>query len=167
MIKASSTTLLVDNKNLKFFKKQSIIAQCKALNERISEWAYFLNLDKRFQTNSHFCTPKKGVFVDKSSNKCLFYAKSYQVLKEILFIWQKHNLWGMGPKNNFWANWAQKTQQVIRVACVVVICLKPVLCRNTYLCVQKMKASEKWFPYQKHDKWCIFLFFTMKIHLES
>ena len=31
----------LDNRNLKFFKKYSIIAQFKALNERISEWAYF------------------------------------------------------------------------------------------------------------------------------
>ena len=42
------------------------MAQYKALNERISEWAYFLNLDKRFQRYSHFRAPKKGVFVDKS-----------------------------------------------------------------------------------------------------
>ena len=31
----------LDNKNLKFFKRYSIIALFKALNERISEWAYF------------------------------------------------------------------------------------------------------------------------------
>ena len=33
----------MDNINLKFFKKYSIIAYFKAFNERISEWAYFLN----------------------------------------------------------------------------------------------------------------------------
>ena len=32
-------------------------------------------------------------------NKCLFYAKFYQVLKQILFIWQKSSLWGLWPKN--------------------------------------------------------------------
>ena len=46
--------------------KYSIIAHFKALNEKISEWAYFLNLDKQFQRYSHFSPPKKGGFVDKS-----------------------------------------------------------------------------------------------------
>ena len=39
----------------KFFKKHSIIAQFKALNERISEWAYFLTLIKNV-------LQKRGVF---------------------------------------------------------------------------------------------------------
>ena len=56
----------LDNKNLKFFKKYSIIAQCKALNGRISEWAYFLNLGKQFKKYSHFSASKKGVFVGKN-----------------------------------------------------------------------------------------------------
>ena len=37
----------LDNRNLKFFKKYSI-THFKALNERISEWAYFLDLNERF-----------------------------------------------------------------------------------------------------------------------
>ena len=57
----------MDNINFKFFKKYSIIAYFKALNERISEWAYFSNLDKRFQIYSHFSAPKNGGFADKSS----------------------------------------------------------------------------------------------------
>ena len=49
---------------MKFFKKYSIVAQCKALNKRISEWAYFLilNLDKWFQRYSRFSASKKGGF---------------------------------------------------------------------------------------------------------
>ena len=47
---------------MKFFKKKSIIAQFKGLNERLSEWAYFLNLDKQFQRYLHFSVPTKGVF---------------------------------------------------------------------------------------------------------
>ena len=50
----------------------SIIAQFKEfkdLNERISEWAYFLNLDKEFQRHLHFSVPKQGVFVDKSQRR--------------------------------------------------------------------------------------------------
>ena len=46
-------------------------------------------------------------------NKALIQAKFYQVLKEILFIWQKSSLWCLGPKNQFWANWAQKTCQAV------------------------------------------------------
>ena len=52
--------------NRKFFKKYSIIAQIKAFNKSISEWDYFLNLDKPFQRYLYFSTPKKGVFVEKS-----------------------------------------------------------------------------------------------------
>ena len=63
--KLASITRL-DNKDMKFFKKYSIIAQCKALKERISEWAYFLNLDKWFQRYSLCSAPKKGGFVDKN-----------------------------------------------------------------------------------------------------
>ena len=57
---------MLDNRNLKFFKKNSIIAQFKVRNERISEWTYFLNLDKRFQRYLHFSVSKTGVFVHKS-----------------------------------------------------------------------------------------------------
>ena len=39
----------MDNKNLKFFKKNSIIAQFKTPTVRISELAYFLNLGNQFQ----------------------------------------------------------------------------------------------------------------------
>ena len=56
----------LDNKNLKFFKKNSIIAQFKTPTVRISELAYFLNLGNQFQWYLHFSVPKKGVFVDKS-----------------------------------------------------------------------------------------------------
>ena len=38
----------------------------KALNERISEWAYFLNLTKRFRRYLNFSAPKKGVFSDET-----------------------------------------------------------------------------------------------------
>ena len=55
-----STKKRVDNRNLKFFKKNSIIAQFKAFNEKISEWAYFLNLDEPFQRYLHFKVPTKG-----------------------------------------------------------------------------------------------------------
>ena len=48
----------LDIRNLKFFKKHSIIAQFKAL-ERILEWAYFLSLDKQFQRYLNFSAPKK------------------------------------------------------------------------------------------------------------
>ena len=63
----------LDNRNFKLFKKNLITAQFKALNEnlitaqfkalngRISEWAYFLNLDKQFQRYLHFSVPKKEV----------------------------------------------------------------------------------------------------------
>ena len=51
---------------MKVFNKNSIVAQFKALNERISEWAYILNLDKWFQRYLQFSLPKKEVFVDKS-----------------------------------------------------------------------------------------------------
>ena len=62
-----SLSCRLDNENLKFFRKCSIMAQCKALDERISEWAYFLNFNKRFQRYSHFSAPKKGGrVVDKS-----------------------------------------------------------------------------------------------------
>ena len=47
---------------MKFFKKKSIIAQFKGLNEGLLEWAYFLNLDKQFQRYLHFSVPTKGVF---------------------------------------------------------------------------------------------------------
>ena len=56
----------LDNRNLKFFKKNSIVAPFKILTERISEWVYFLNLDKLFQRYLQFSVPKKGGFVDKS-----------------------------------------------------------------------------------------------------
>ena len=67
---------------MKFFKNNSIVAQFKALNERISEWAYFLNLDKRFQRYLQFSVPKKGIFMDKS-------------LRETSYLeWhQKQNFW--------------------------------------------------------------------------
>ena len=53
--------MVPNNRNLKFFKKSSIIAQFKALiNERISEWAHFLNLGKWFHIYLHFSVPKKG-----------------------------------------------------------------------------------------------------------
>ena len=42
------------------------MAQFKTLNERISERAYFLNLDKRFQKYLNFNASKKGCFVDNS-----------------------------------------------------------------------------------------------------
>ena len=47
-----------DIRNLKFFKKYSIITQLKAL-ERILEYAYFLSLDKQFQRYLNFSAPKK------------------------------------------------------------------------------------------------------------
>ena len=50
----------LDNRNLKFFKKNSVKAQFKAINERISEWAYFLNLVNQFQIYLHFSVPKRG-----------------------------------------------------------------------------------------------------------
>ena len=50
----------LDNRNLKFFKKNSVKAQFKAINERISEWAYFLNLVNQFQLYLHFSVPKRG-----------------------------------------------------------------------------------------------------------
>ena len=50
----------LDNRNLTFFKKNSVKAQFKAINERISEQAYFLNLDKQFQIYLHFSVPKRG-----------------------------------------------------------------------------------------------------------
>ena len=65
------------NRTLEFFKKYSIIAQFKALNERISEWAYFLNLDKLFQRYLRFSAPKRGGFVDKSLRETS-YLKWYQ-----------------------------------------------------------------------------------------
>ena len=66
-IEAISRFSRLDNRNLKFFKKNSVVAQFyKALNERISEWAFFLNLDKWFQRYVQFSVPKKGGFVDKS-----------------------------------------------------------------------------------------------------
>ena len=46
-------------------------------------------------------------------NNSLFYANFYRVLQEILFMWQKSSLWGLGSKNQFWASWAQKTYQAI------------------------------------------------------
>ena len=40
--------------------------------------------------------------------------------------------------------------------------LKICLCVKTFLCVYKIRVlGKKWFPHQKHDKWCIFL--TIKI----
>ena len=42
---------------LKVFGYSSV----QALNERISEWAYFLNLDQQFQRYLHFSAPKKEV----------------------------------------------------------------------------------------------------------
>ena len=60
------TTVRLKNKKLKFFQKYSVIAQFQGLNERISEWTYFLNLDKRFQRYVHFSAPKKRDSVDKS-----------------------------------------------------------------------------------------------------
>ena len=53
----------LDNRNLKFSKKNSIVPQFKALNERMSEST---NLDKRFQRYLYFSIPKKAVFGDKS-----------------------------------------------------------------------------------------------------
>ena len=50
----------MENKSLKFFKKNLVIAQFKALNERISECDNFLKLEP------HFSVPKKSVTVDKS-----------------------------------------------------------------------------------------------------
>ena len=50
----------LDNRNLMFFKKNSVKAQFKAINERISEWAYFLNLVNQFQIYLHFSVPKRG-----------------------------------------------------------------------------------------------------------
>ena len=52
--------LLAFSHGIKKKKKNSIIAQFKALNERIPEWAYFLNLDKRFQRYLHFSV-RRGV----------------------------------------------------------------------------------------------------------
>ena len=54
------------NRNFKSFKKNSVIAKFKAINERTSEWACSLNLDKQFQRYFHFSVPKKGGFMDKS-----------------------------------------------------------------------------------------------------
>ena len=42
-----------------------IVCHLKALNERISEWAYILNLTKRFRKYLNFSTLKKGLFSDK------------------------------------------------------------------------------------------------------
>ena len=53
----------------------------KALNERISEWAHFLNLAKRFQRYLNFDAPEntdKFVKIDpKFENKSLFDAKFF------------------------------------------------------------------------------------------
>ena len=38
----------------------------KALNERISEWAYFLNLAKRLRRYLNFSALKMGFFLDKT-----------------------------------------------------------------------------------------------------
>ena len=73
---------MLDNRNLKFFKKYSTITHFKALNERISELSYFLNLDKRFQRYSDFRAPKKGFFC-------------WQELKGNFIL-------GMAPKHNLW-----------------------------------------------------------------
>ena len=54
----------LDNRNLKFFKRNSIIAQFIKPWEGI-EWVYLFNLDKRFQRYLHFSVRKKGVFVGK------------------------------------------------------------------------------------------------------
>ena len=49
-----------------FFKIIWFLHHLKVLNERISEWAYFLNLTKRFRRCFNFSAPKKGVFSDKT-----------------------------------------------------------------------------------------------------
>ena len=49
---------MLDNRNLMFLKKDSIVSQFVVLNQRISEWAHFLNLDKRFQR--YLCFKKGG-----------------------------------------------------------------------------------------------------------
>ena len=58
-----------DNRSLKFFKKYAIIVQWKALNEQISEWSYFLNLDEQFQRYLHFSAPKKKVLWTRAKGK--------------------------------------------------------------------------------------------------
>ena len=78
----------------------------------LQEWyqkQFFMLFCSFLDINPHNFVKNHPIF----KNKCLFYAKFYRVLKEILFIWQKCSLWGLGPKNDFWANWAQKTQQAI------------------------------------------------------
>ena len=66
MYETYNIVVRLDNRKLKFFKKNSIVAQFKAINDRISEWAYFLNLDKLFPRYLQFSVPKKRFFVDKS-----------------------------------------------------------------------------------------------------
>ena len=44
----------------KFFKIVWFLHHLKALNDRISEWAYFLNLTEQFQRYSNFSALKRG-----------------------------------------------------------------------------------------------------------
>ena len=50
----------------------------KALNERISEWGYFLNLTKWFWRYLNFSAPNKGVFSDRYFKRELTYLKWHQ-----------------------------------------------------------------------------------------
>ena len=52
--------------NWNFIKITWFLHHLKALNERIWEWAHFVNLDKRFRRYLNFSAPKNGVFLDKA-----------------------------------------------------------------------------------------------------
>ena len=63
-------------------------------------------------------------------NKGLFYAKLHRVLLEILFTLQISSLWSLGPKNQFCANWGQKTCEAISLE----LCLQFLQTRPHFIC---------------------------------
>ena len=58
----SYTHLTGGQPKLKLYQNYLIFHHSEALNERISEWAYFLNLAKQFRSYLNFSTPENGVF---------------------------------------------------------------------------------------------------------
>ena len=58
--------------NWNFIKIALLLHHLKALNERISEWAHFLNLAKWFRRYLNFRAPKNGVFSDKPQREVTY-----------------------------------------------------------------------------------------------
>ena len=94
------TTMVGQNWN--FIKIIWFLHHLKALNKRISEWADFLNLAKRFQRYLDFSASKNGVFKTRLKRE-LTYLKEHQ--KEDFwrvfcnFLWiNTHNFVKNDPK---------------------------------------------------------------------